>query len=100
VDVDYEPLNDIPIPLFSIVPILPGSLLSIAVILNLNNWTFYYFKIGEMASHIDQRAIKYGDYEKLKRQRYTLNFVTFIAIFTIVGFVIAISFKTIYHNTL
>ena len=94
-DLSYDPNTDLPKPLFSIIPVLPVSLLSIAAILNLNNWTFYYFKIGEMASHIDTRALKHGDFESIRRKRWAINLVTFIAIFSIVGFVSAISYKTI-----
>ena len=68
-DLFYKPEDHIPAPMFSILPVMPVSLLSIAAILNLNNWTFYYFKIGEMASHIDTRAIKLGNFESIKTKR-------------------------------
>jgi hypothetical protein len=97
-DLDYVPEDHFPPPLFSIVPIMPVSLLSIAAILNLNNWTFYYFKIGEMASHVDVRAIEYGDPGSLKRRRLILNMVTLVAILTIVSFVVGISYKSVNEN--
>ena len=34
---------------FTILPMLPVAFLSIAAILNVNNWVRYFFKIGEMA---------------------------------------------------
>ena len=40
----------------NVFSLLPLSLFLLAVILNLNNWIFYYFKIGEMASHVDIKA--------------------------------------------
>jgi hypothetical protein len=83
------------VALFSIIPVLPVSLLSIAAILNLSNWTFYYFKIGEMASHVDARAIKHGDFESIRKKRMVINLVTFTTIFAIVAFVAIISYKTI-----
>jgi hypothetical protein len=60
-DIDYDTHEHIPNPIFTILPLSPVAFLSIAAILNLNNWTFYYFKIGEMASHVDKKAWKYGD---------------------------------------
>ena len=85
--------------MFSILPVLPVSLLSIAAILNLNNWTFYYFKIGEMASHIDTRAKELGHFETIKRKRLAINIITFVTISSIVAFVVTISYRTIYEKT-
>jgi hypothetical protein len=85
--------------MFSILPVLPVSLLSIAAILNLNNWTFYYFKIGEMASHIDTRAIGLGHFESIKRKRLVINIITFVTIFSITAFVVTIFYRTIYEKS-
>jgi hypothetical protein len=69
--------------LYAAVPVLPVTLLSTAVVLNLNNWVFYYIKIGEMASHVDHKAIKLGELKALNRKRMILNGVTIAAIFVI-----------------
>jgi hypothetical protein len=55
---------------------MPVTFFSIAITLNLNNWMFYYFKIGEMASHIDQRAKDHANQESLKRYSKILNCIT------------------------
>jgi len=60
----------------SVLTLLPLSIFLIAVIVNLNNWIFYYFKIGEMASHVDQRAQRYADKVKLTRVKTILNYLT------------------------
>jgi hypothetical protein len=66
--------------MYAVIPVAPVTLLSTAVVLNLNNWVFYYFKIGEMASHVDYKAIKLGDLSLLKKKRIILNGVTAAAI--------------------
>jgi hypothetical protein len=48
--------KDIPGVLFAVIPVAPVTLLSIAVLINLNNWIFYYIKIGEMASYVEPMA--------------------------------------------
>ena len=59
---------------------MPVTFFSIAITLNLNNWMFYYFKIGEMASHIDERAKNHAHYGNLKRYSKILNCITGITI--------------------
>ena len=71
---------EIPDFLFAVIPVAPATLLSTAVVLNLNNWVFYYFKIGEMASHVDFKAIKLGDLNLLRKKRVILNGVTAAAV--------------------
>jgi hypothetical protein len=39
--------------LYEVSQTAPLSFFLIAAILNLNNWIFYYFKIGEMARLVD-----------------------------------------------
>jgi hypothetical protein len=67
------------------ISLLPLSLFSLAVILNLNNWIFYYFKIGEMASHVDIRAKNLADSDKILKFKRILNFITAIMIAGTVG---------------
>ena len=69
-------------PLFSLLPL---SLFLLAVILNLNNWIFYYFKIGEMASHVDIRAKNLADSDKILKFKRILNFVTVLLIAATLG---------------
>ena len=59
---------------------MPVTFFSIAVTLNLNNWMFYYFKIGEMASHIDERAKDHANLSNLKQYSKILNWITGITI--------------------
>ena len=46
---DYDKKTEVPNYVYIILPILPVVLFSISTVLNLNNWTNYYIKIGEMA---------------------------------------------------
>ena len=79
--------NEVEIPdfLFAMIPVAPVTLLSTAIVLNLNNWVFYYLKIGEMASHVDYKAIKLGDVNSLRKKRIILNGVTILAIVIIIS---------------
>ena len=52
---------DDPMWRYTVLNIAPLIFLTIGVILNLNNWIFYYFKIGEMASFVDERAKKHAN---------------------------------------
>ena len=69
----------------AVTPVLPVTLLSIAALLNLNNWVFYFIKIGEMASHVDARAMRLGEYKRIKKWRRILNAWTVLAVLFIVG---------------
>ena len=62
---------------------MPVTFFTIAVILNLNNWIFYYFKIGEMASHIDDRAKIHANLADLKRNSKILNLITALSIIVV-----------------
>ena len=76
---------------------MPLTFFSIAVILNLNNWIFYYFKIGEMASHIDPSAADLGNLEQIKRCSKILNFFTAFSVtcsFIFMFFVAYVSYQT------
>ena len=52
---------------YTVLAILPVTFFSLAIILNLNNWIFYYFKIGEMASLVDSRAQGLGNIQMIKK---------------------------------
>lgn len=65
-----------------------------AIILNLNNWIFYYFKIGEMASLIDSRASGLGNIRKIKKYQKVLNFITGILILILCLFVAFVKYLT------
>ncbi len=52
--------------LFTILPMTPVVSLSLAAIMNLNNWIVYYIKIGKMASQVDDRAVKLGDPKRIR----------------------------------
>jgi hypothetical protein len=77
---------------FAILPVAPVTLLSVAAILNLNNWMFYYVKIGEMASHVDPKAMKLGEQKTLTFYRRMLNGVTIIAISLIFSYLIYVCY--------
>lgn len=49
----------LPMAMYSIIPMLPVLFLTLAALLNLYNWAFYFFKIGQMASMVDSRAAYY-----------------------------------------
>jgi hypothetical protein len=72
---------------YTVLAVLPVTFFSIAIILNLNNWIFYYFKIGEMASLIDQQASQLGDVHQIKKYRVFLNFMTGLLILILCLFV-------------
>ena len=74
---------------------MPVSFFTIAVILNLNNWIFYYFKIGEMASHIDERAKKHANLSDLKRYSKILNRITIFCILAVSTFLTYVTVKSI-----
>ena len=46
---NQESTDIFPVNMFIIVKAIPVLFLEITVIINLNNWAFYYIKIGEMA---------------------------------------------------
>ena len=72
----------------TILPITPAVFLSIAGFLNLNNWIFYYFKIGEMASLVDSRAQDLGNIQRIKKFQKILNFITGLLIIVLALFVV------------
>ena len=43
-DIEFHPA------VYTIIPLMPVLCLTMAALLNLYNWVFYYFKVGEMAS--------------------------------------------------
>ena len=61
------------------------AFLMLAAILNLNNWIYYYIKIGEMASHVDDRAMAYGNYQNIMRARRALNWTTGFLVLIVAG---------------
>jgi hypothetical protein len=54
VDFNADPAD--PVWVITVLAIAPATFFLIGCMLNLNNWVFYYFKIGEMASFVDKRA--------------------------------------------
>jgi len=74
------------VALFTVLPMLPVACLSMAAIMNLNNWIVYYIKIGKMASHVDERAEKYGDPKRIWRLRLIINLVTIVSTLALITF--------------
>ena len=52
-DNNYDEMPRSFFDLYEVLLLAPLSFYLIAVILNINNWIFYYFKIGEMARLVD-----------------------------------------------
>lgn len=74
----------------TILPVLPTSFFMLVVIVNLNSWSFYYFKIEEMAVSAEE----YIDKSKhVKKYKATINYLTVIACSIVIAYTIAICIK-------
>jgi ABC-type uncharacterized transport system permease subunit len=58
---NFQADPDDPVFKYTVLDLVPVTFFLIGCMLNLNNWIFYYFKIGEMASFVDKRAKIHGN---------------------------------------
>ena len=70
---------DISHALLLVIPTMPVCFILLVAIMNLNNWVFYYFKIGDLASKLR------GERNNSQTKEKVVNAVTAIAALQVVG---------------
>jgi hypothetical protein len=64
----------------NIIVVLPVVFLSVAVVINLRNWIYYYIKIGEMAYKNEQTKDTFRFFKNAKLHTNVLNVFTHVII--------------------
>lgn len=78
---------------FTILPVMPVTFFQMVIIINLNSWINYYFKVGEMASLANYNFVY--DEKKVKIYKRILNAFSVLSFVWIVYFSIYISVESI-----
>lgn len=83
---------------FSIVPALPTFFFLLVVIVNLNNWCFYYFKICDMARSVEMKIMTESEKLTLKKWKLVINVFTVVCICITVTWAFAIIFESAFFQ--
>jgi hypothetical protein len=80
----------------TVIPVIPVCFFLLVVIINLNNWCFYYFKIGDMAraSDLHRPQVKHT-----KTAKTIINALTIFYILLTLGYSFYICLFSILHDT-
>jgi hypothetical protein len=84
---------------YTIIPMCPVVFLTLGALCNLYNWIFYFFKIGQMAAHIDSRASLYLSIDYQNKQRMLLNLVFGGLGLTVLLFFVGITIYSLNNST-
>ena len=62
----YDLMSDTFCDVYEVLVIAPLTFYLIAVVFNLYNWIYFYYKIGEMARYLDSNGTTIGEQRNFK----------------------------------
>ena len=83
-----------------IVQTSPGTLLHITILLNINMWIRFYYKIEGIATTLKLKNSNEDEQTIIQRQLKIIDMVTFVLVVLVIGYTIGIvaDYKTYYKN--